>query len=58
MKNPFPPESPEWQLYEIMESARALARACAGDADRAQENSRKAREKADVFEAALKKLTG
>lgn len=55
-KNPYQQETPEWQLYENMISAEALARSHAADAERYQRKSAEAREKAERFKSALDKL--
>ena len=56
IKNPHPSDTPEWQLWENMESSYAMARSHADDADRSQKKSQEARERGDRFRAALQRL--
>lgn len=55
-KNPYKDTTPEWQLWENMKSSRSLSLSYANDAARYAKLSQEAREKADLYEAALEKL--
>ena len=57
-KNPYPSDTPEWQLFENMVSSARCSTAFATDADCYLEKSSKAREKSEAYRAALEKLTG
>lgn len=56
-KNPYPHDTPEWQLYENMIGARRAARAFAADAENYQIKAAAQREKEALFAAALEKIT-
>jgi hypothetical protein len=55
-KNPYEQDSPEWQLWENMTSARLQSLAYARDAERYSKLSSETREKAERYEATLAKL--
>jgi hypothetical protein len=55
-KNPYEQESPEWQLFELAESADLQAVAFAQDAERYQAKAKQQREKAERFREVLAKL--
>ena len=55
--NPYPSDSPEWQLHANMIGAEAAARAYDADAMRATKHAEEQREKERKFRAALTKLT-
>lgn len=54
--NTYKPESPEWQLFELAESADHAATAFYADAQRFMKKSAEQRDKAAAFRAALDKL--
>lgn len=54
--NPYEQESPEWQLFELAESAKHQASAFSADAERFQQKAKAAREKEERFRSSLKKL--
>lgn len=56
-KNPYSADTPEWQLWENMQSSYLQASAFAQDADRYTKKAGEARDKGDRFKAALGKLT-
>jgi len=55
-KNPYPSQSPEWQLFEQAIAHDLLARGYAADADRAMLQAAAARESAEAYWIALEKL--
>jgi hypothetical protein len=56
-KNPYDQNTPEWQLWENMESSRLLSLTLAEDADRALKKSQDARERSQAYQVALEKLS-
>ena len=57
MKNPFPPETPEWRLFELAEWEEAEARTFDEDAERSIAKATAARLKAEAYRDALRKLS-
>jgi hypothetical protein len=57
MKNKYAQETPEWQLFELAESAEHAGNAFAADAERFQLKAKEQRDKAERFRAALVKLS-
>jgi hypothetical protein len=55
-KNPYAPDTPEWQLWAGMEAARQLVGTYAADAARYTQKMDEARMKAEAYAAALEKL--
>jgi hypothetical protein len=55
-KNPHNSDTPEWQLWENMQSSLLQATAHAQDAERSTKKAGEARDKADRYKAALEKL--
>lgn len=56
-KNQYKPGTPEWQLWENMESSYAQHRALSADAENLQRRASEAMDRGDAFKAALEKLT-
>lgn len=56
LKNPFGQDTPEWQLFENAKSSEMTANSHHDDAQKSQQNSQKAREKAALYWEALAKL--
>lgn len=55
-KNPYDPKTPEWQLYENWKSSQLRVISYSRDAEKAQALAAEAREKAGLYEEALRKL--
>ena len=55
-KNPYPKNSPEWQLWENMMAYRRRAIALTGDIERAMDDRARSEAMATKFEAALETL--
>jgi cytochrome c556 len=55
-KNPYDPDTPEWQLWENMRGAERSERAYIADADRYTKMAAAQRQKAAAFKTALGKL--
>jgi hypothetical protein len=56
-KNPYESQTPEWHLYELMDSANHQASAWSDDAERFLKKAYDAKEKARGFKETLDKLT-
>ena len=57
-KDPVEASTPEWQLWENITSARLAAISYEQDAERFTVKAQESREKAELYQAALAKLTG
>lgn len=55
-RNPYDPNSPEWQLFVNWQSKQNLAIAYAKDAERFQRMAEEARQSAEAYREALEKL--
>lgn len=55
-KNPYDANSPEWQLWENMQSSRLQASAFADDVTRYTQRAKEARKRAELYRVALEKL--
>lgn len=56
-KNPYSHDTPEWQLWENMQSSLLQASAFARDADEYLKKAAAARERAERFKIALERLS-
>ena len=55
-KNPYDPNSPEWQLFANMQSNALLQSTHMADAERSMRKAEEARHKAELYRVALEKL--
>lgn len=56
-RNPYQNDTPEYQLWENMTSSRLLAETYNNDAANYLQKSQAARERAELYQAAIEKLT-
>lgn len=57
-KNPYPPEAPEWLLFENVQTCERLFLTYTSDAARFARMAREQAERGDRFRDALTKLVG